>query len=116
MRLLTPSYDGWAQQFQILRASGGWKIVVSSATSKCVDLAGGAIDNGTKLVINDCNGASSQSWAVTADVQTGAFVFKNVAAGRCLDENNWDTSPGVPMQVWDCGGGTNQKYYIQAVE
>ena len=31
-----------------------------------------------------------------------------------MDENAGSTSPGLPMQIWDCSGGSNQKLYIQA--
>jgi hypothetical protein len=111
------NWNGEMQKFRILSAgNGNWKITMDANTNKCVDLNGGT-GNGTGLVINDCNGSSNQAWTVTPDVQSGAFIFKNVASGRCLDENNWDTASGVQMQIWDCySSNSNQKYNIQAIQ
>ena len=54
-------------------------------------------------------------WTITADAMTGAFFFKNVQAGRCLDENASNTSAGLPLQIWDCNtGAANQKWNINA--
>jgi hypothetical protein len=33
------------------------------------------------------------------------------ASGSCLDVNNWGGA-GTAMQIWACGGGTNQSYYF----
>ncbi len=48
------------------------------------------------------------------DAPTGAFFLKNVASGRCLDEPGSNTASGVRLDIWDCNGGNNQKWNIQA--
>jgi hypothetical protein len=110
------TWNGDMQKFYILARGSYWKIAMKANSNKCIDLKNGGTGNGTQLVINDCNGASSQSWSVTPDVQTGYFTFKNVAAGRCLDEYNWNTSNGNYVDIYDCSGGTNQKWKISATQ
>jgi len=74
-----------------------------------------SIGNGTQLAINDCkSGDLSQQWTITADAQTGAFIFKNAQSGRCLDEPNANTSNGVPIQTYDCWAPASQKFFVQA--
>jgi Ricin-type beta-trefoil lectin domain-like len=82
-------------------------------TKKCVDLDGSTA-RGTGLVINDCNSSSTQAWTITPDAKTGAFVFKNAGAGRCMDEAGSNTASGLQMDIYDCNGGSNQKFNIQA--
>ncbi len=90
---------------------------MAADATKCLDLAGGgsATGNGTKLQVNTCfSGRMSQMFTVTADAMTGAFVFKNVASGRCLEEPGSNTASGVLPDIWDCNGGNNEKWNVQA--
>jgi len=108
--------SGAPQQFVLLPAGSNWKIAMVNNNKKCVDLAGGATARGTGLVINDCSSScsSTQAWTITPDAKTGAFIFKNAAAGRCMDEGASNTASGLQMDIWDCNGGSNQKFNIQA--
>ena len=31
-------------------------------------------------------------------------------SGRCVDIQGWGTADGTPVQLWDCGSGSNQKW------
>jgi hypothetical protein len=31
---------------------------------------------------------------------------------KCLDVTNGGTADGTPIQLWDCNGGPNQKWYF----
>ena len=65
--------------------------------------------------INDCQpGHSNQQWTISADAPTGAFFFKNLMSGRCLDVPAGNTASGVMMEIWDCNSQSNQKFNIQA--
>jgi len=111
------TWNGTPQMFNLLPDGPNWHIVMNADNTKCVDLAGSgtSLGNSTQLRINNCQaGKPSEAWNITADAMTGAFIFKNVQANRCMDENAGSTSPGLPMQIWDCNGGSNQKLYIQA--
>ena len=109
------SWNGTPQMFNLLPDGSNWHITMNANNAKCVDLAGGgsSLANGTQLAINDCK-SGSQDWTITADPQTGAFMFKNVQSGRCMDEPGWNTASGVLLDIWDCNGGTNQKFNVQA--
>ncbi|MFG1679344.1 ricin-type beta-trefoil lectin domain protein [Nonomuraea sp. NPDC049269] len=39
-------------------------------------------------------------------------VLRNVNAGRCLEVPNASTVNGTQLQLWDCGGGTNQQWTL----
>src|SRR5262249_22117879 len=77
--------DAASQKLRITASGSAWKIALKANAAKCFDLANGGTAPGTQVAIADCNGSTSQNWTVTPDVQTGAFMFRNVKAGRCLD-------------------------------
>jgi alpha-galactosidase len=39
---------------------------------------------------------------------SSATVLRGVGSNRCLDDPNSSTTNGVQLDIWDCGGGTNQ--------
>ncbi|MFC5910508.1 RICIN domain-containing protein [Streptacidiphilus monticola] len=48
---------------------------------------------------------------VTTNGGNGTAVIHAVGANKCLDDNNWSTTPGTQQQIWDCGSGqTNQTW------
>uniref|UniRef100_UPI003B63C1AC ricin-type beta-trefoil lectin domain protein n=1 Tax=Streptomyces sp. NRRL S-325 TaxID=1463899 RepID=UPI003B63C1AC len=40
---------------------------ITGLAGKCVDVAGGAVANGTAVQLYDCNGTAAQQWTVGAD-------------------------------------------------
>jgi hypothetical protein len=110
------TWNGTPEMFNLVADGTYWRIAMNANPTKCVDLvgAGASVANGTQLAINDCHaGARSQDWAVTPDPQTGAFVFKNVQAGRCLDEPAGNTANGVRLDIYDCAPVLTQKFFVQ---
>ncbi|MBB2946172.1 beta-glucanase (GH16 family) [Actinoplanes lutulentus] len=75
------------------------------ALGKCFDPAGGALANGTPIQLVTCNGNPVQRFTLSA---AGDLV--NVSANRCVDIKDWNAGNGAQLQLWDCGGGTNQKW------
>jgi hypothetical protein len=112
------SGDGASQKFTLVADGSNWRLAMSIDTSKCVDLVGSGnnLGNGTQLAINTCAaGDPSQQFTITPDASTGAFFFKNVQSGRCIDESAGNTANGVVMQLWDCStSNSNQKFKVQA--
>ena len=103
--------------FNLVADGSYWHITMNANNAKCIDLNGGgsSLGNGTQLMINDCAaGDPSQDWTITPDAQTGAFIFKNAQSGRCMDEPGINTANGVQLDTWDCNGGTNQEFMVQA--
>ncbi len=85
--------------------------------TKCIDLVGsGSVldqrhqDGGQQLR----GGRHQPDVHHPANAHSGAFFFKNVASGRCLDEPGSNTASGVQLDIWDCNSGSNQKWNIQA--
>lgn len=37
------------------------------------------------------------------------------ASGKCVDVKDVSTAPGAPLQLWDCYGGENQRFYLEAM-
>jgi alpha-galactosidase len=77
-----------------------------TGSGRCLDLLGGAPDDGAQAVIWDCNGGVTQ--VVTA---TGAQLR---IGGKCLDADNNGTANGTKVILWTCGTGTNQQWTTQA--
>ncbi|MEV6803867.1 ricin-type beta-trefoil lectin domain protein [Streptomyces sp. NPDC051132] len=69
---------------------------------RCLDVSG--VDNGTKVLLQTCNGASTQLWQ-KVDLG-GSFGLLNMRSGRCLDAPNsrfpYPPLPSGSLQVWDC--------------
>ncbi|GGL01700.1 family 16 glycosylhydrolase [Mangrovihabitans endophyticus] len=75
------------------------------AKGMCMDPAGGALSNGTPIQIVSCNGNPVQRFTLS-----GAGDLVNVSANRCVDVKDWNSGNGAQLQLWDCGGTSNQKW------
>ena len=40
----------------------------------------------------------------------GTAAIHAVGANKCMDDNNWSTTPGTRQQIWDCNGQSNQSW------
>ncbi|MEE1775785.1 ricin-type beta-trefoil lectin domain protein, partial [Streptomyces sp. JV181] len=60
---------------------------ITGLAGKCVDVAGGAVANGTAVQLYDCNGTAAQQWTVGADGTIRAL-------GKCLDVASGGTADG----------------------
>ncbi|MBG6134122.1 glucose/arabinose dehydrogenase [Longispora fulva] len=72
--------------------------------AKCVDVAGGATADGTKIQLNTCNGSTAQSWT------TGGSTLK--ALGKCM--NVAGTANSTNVQLWTCNGSAGQTWTPQS--
>jgi len=75
------------------------------AMGKCMDPAGGALTNGTPIQLVTCNNNPVQRFTLSA---AGDLV--NVSANKCVDIKDWNSANGAQLQLWDCGGTSNQKW------
>jgi Ricin-type beta-trefoil lectin domain/GlcNAc-PI de-N-acetylase len=82
----------------------------------CLDIRGGTdaagnpvdVPNGTRVQVWSCvGGLANQHWTLTPG---GDLVS---AFGKCLDIPAADTTPGTPLQVWDCADVANQKWQLR---
>ena len=79
------------------------------ANGLCLDTAGGTAD-GTKIVLNTCNGSASQVWTQGSN---RSLVSK--ATNKCLDDPASNTANGTQLDLWTCNAGMNQEWRLPAV-
>ncbi|MEV6521206.1 PQQ-dependent sugar dehydrogenase [Longispora sp. NPDC051575] len=79
---------------------------IRGASGKCVDVAGGATADGTKIQLYTCNGTGAQTWTVTGSTLR--------AVGKCLDVAGGATAAGTKVQLWTCNGTGAQNWAAQA--
>jgi len=84
----------------------------SGLTGMCLDMAiDGAVGNGTRVQQWPCTGASNQRWI--AEHSSGwVRLFNQQTPGLCLDVTGARYVDGVPLQVWECNTGWNQRWNI----
>jgi xyloglucan-specific exo-beta-1,4-glucanase len=85
--------------------TAGNELRIYSGT-KCMDA--GTSQPGTRVAINACTGSNSQKWAFN-----GNGTIANAQSGICLDVNGAGTADNTPIIVWNCNGGSNQRWTRQ---
>jgi hypothetical protein len=88
-----------------------WTVVQAGSTlhalGKCMDIYAGGTANGTTVDLYDCNNTGAQVFIP----QSNGSLY-NPQSGKCLDDTNWATTPGVQLQIWDCTGNANQRWNL----
>ncbi len=79
---------------------------VKGLAGKCLDVAGSATADGTKIQLYSCNGTGAQNWTIAGS------TFK--ALGKCLDVAGGGTANGTKVQLWTCNGTGAQNWAPQA--
>ncbi|WP_305783483.1 PQQ-dependent sugar dehydrogenase [Symbioplanes lichenis] len=87
--------------------SGSGTGPIHGLAGKCLDVAGGASADGTKVQLYTCNGSAAQTWTVTP----GSTVK---ALGKCLDVAGGATANGTKTQLYTCNGSAAQVWSAQA--
>ena len=85
------------------------------ATGQCMDawISGSYEDVQT---YSCASGNRNQMWSVSTAAQSGYFVLKDVATGRCLDVTNGGTTAGTTMGTTACSGATKQMFKAVATD
>lgn len=55
-----------------------------------------------------------QDWYLTPAAD-GYYQISNSHTGLCLDDTDWATAPGSPVQQWTCNGLAVQQWRMTAV-
>jgi rhamnogalacturonan endolyase len=95
--------------------AGGIYTLANGSSGKCLEVAGGSVDNGALLQQAACTaGATRQHWTVQAS--GSSFNLVNVGSTRCADVPSSSTTSGIQLQQWGCGDGTktNQQWTFSA--
>ncbi|MFI5933822.1 protein kinase [Actinoplanes sp. NPDC051494] len=71
---------------------------------RCVQLTG--TSSGSRLTTATCSGSPAQRFTLNA-----AADLVSIQVDMCVDVPDADPGNGVPAQIWECAGTTNQKWY-----
>jgi hypothetical protein len=74
------------------------------AFNRCMTAQNGSLTNGTWIVLQSCDGSTSQRFVLNSahDLTRG---------DRCVDAMDEGTASGTKLQLWECGGTSNQKWH-----
>jgi len=91
--------------FFILRpATHSEWLLMNGTGPKCLDVAGGKITLGARVIGYDCHGGINQRFDITMDGGT-------IKIGQlCLDASNASFDNGAELILWTCHNGTNQNW------
>jgi hypothetical protein len=111
---LVPSLTGGLSVAQVWQAAinayNTGTAPVTGIAGKCLEVQNGTIANGTKIVLDTCNGATKQQWALTyhATTKSGIFEITSPTLGNatgtayCMDDSYSGTANGTNIQFWGC--------------
>ncbi|WP_309111187.1 ThuA domain-containing protein [Saccharothrix sp.] len=77
---------------------------IVGAGGKCVDVAGAATADGTKVQLWSCNGTNAQQWTHSGTTWQ--------ALGKCLDVAGAGTAEGTKVHLWTCNGTVAQDWAV----
>ncbi|HET7016239.1 MAG TPA: ricin-type beta-trefoil lectin domain protein [Streptosporangiaceae bacterium] len=97
--MLAPSVSGVAAA-----ATPDPQGMIIGGGGRCIGTAGGSINSGALLQLQDCTGASTQTWEI---VSNGTLVGVN---GLCMDVQGGRTADGTLVQAWTCNGTGAQQW------
>lgn len=95
--------DGKAWQKWVFTSDGSVR-----SMGLCLAIAGSSQANGASIRLATCNGG----WAQRFNLNTSHDLV-NTVIGKCVDAKDQGTGNGTPLQLWDCGGTSNQKWYLK---
>jgi hypothetical protein len=73
----------------------------------CMDVAWGSHDDGAVIQLANCHGGPAQHFYFSS---AGDLV--NAGADKCVDVKDKGTANGTSLQLWQCTGGSNQKWSL----
>ncbi|MFF0478492.1 ricin-type beta-trefoil lectin domain protein [Streptomyces sp. NPDC004284] len=85
-----------------------WKFVNGTVQSegKCMNVSGGATNNGAVINWTTCNGSGAQQFRLNS-----SHDLTNPQSGnKCVDVVDQRTDNGARLQLWQCAGSPNQKW------
>ncbi|MEV4327267.1 RICIN domain-containing protein, partial [Microbispora rosea] len=76
--------------------SAGAYRIVNGASGLCLTVPGGSTSDGVQLTVSSCNGASNQTWNLSA--QGSGFRLAAANSGKCAGVKDASTSAGKAVQ------------------
>ena len=78
-------------------------------SGRCMEVLNGSQAPATRVVLQDCTGATPQAWSYPAPGVTGAIT---VYGFMCLDAASGLGNDGDAIIIWDCNGQANQRWTL----
>jgi hypothetical protein len=88
--------------------------LTNANSSLLMDVSGGSVSNGAKVIQWQFNGGENQKWALTR-LSDNVYTLTSVKSGLCLDVPGQSTADGTQLQQWTCDGGANQQFAADLV-
>ncbi|MFB9830701.1 ricin-type beta-trefoil lectin domain protein [Actinoallomurus acaciae] len=84
-----------------------WSFVNGTLRSMGMCLTATGASAGAALVIESCDGGSSQLFRLTS-----AYDIVHSGTNKCVDAKDNKTAAGTRLQIWTCNGQNNQKWRL----
>jgi hypothetical protein len=78
----------------------------------CLDTSDGGTTAGTAVVVNTCDGSSTQVWTWASG---SSHTLVNKGANECLNDPSSDTANGTKLQIWTCSSTTSEQWRLPTV-
>lgn len=104
----TPNVSGGRPSGRLVYAG----MIVSRATSKCIDVEKASRDDGTNIRQWTCNGTPAQLWDFI-EVARGETVIVSRASGKVMDLVGSQSTNGGNIAQYTWNGGNNQRWRIE---
>jgi hypothetical protein len=100
----------WSNRFNLCTLGFQTGSLVGGDSGKCADLPAGDTDDGTPVVLYQCNWGSNQLWTTTSATEL------RTVGDKCMDLPRGDTTEGAGIAYYSCNGGTNQQWRFTRAE
>ncbi|MCS6989674.1 MAG: RICIN domain-containing protein [Chloroherpetonaceae bacterium] len=84
--------------------------IINKATSKCIDVSGGKVDNGTPIIQWEFKGSNNQLWEFKEE--NGYVQIINKGTGKCIDVEGAKQDDGTKIIQWENNKGNNQFWEV----
>lgn len=109
MQLWDCSMDAASQTFTMkAEAASIYAPIKLEANGLCLDINGGSMSNGTRVLSWSCHGGANQAWHY--DAQTG-HVHSKKNSNYCLDNRGNTQAGGTEWGIWRCMESDNLRFY-----
>jgi ricin-type beta-trefoil lectin protein len=98
----------------------GAAITSAYHSNQCLDVYQGGHTNGTRVDLFPCGTPlpANQQWTYAGDSYGGQIIAvgasRTAGHNMCVDVNGYVTTPGRSLDLWQCGGGSNQAWNYEA--
>ena len=79
-------------------------------SNMCLDVPNGYVNWGVELHQWDCWEGTMQLWVIVQEGDDRQSIRPYNDTTFCLDDKDWNTTPGATIQLWKCNGYAVQKW------